>query len=68
MNYQAILASVIYAFIGVIVFGLTFVIVDRLTPYNLWKELVENKNTALAIVVGLIGLGVCIIIAAAMTG
>ena len=66
MNYQAILASVIYAFIGVIVFGLTFVIVDRLTPYNLWKELVENKNTALAIVVGLIGLGVCIIIAAAI--
>jgi len=66
MNYQAILASIIYAFIGIAVFCLTFIIVDKLTPYNLWKELVETKNTALAIVVGLVGLGVCIIIAAAI--
>ena len=41
------------AFIGIVVFCLTFIVVDKLTPYDLWKELVETKNTALAIVVGL---------------
>ena len=66
MNIQAIASSILYAVIGVVVFCITFVVVDKLTPYDLWKELVENKNTPLAIVVGLIGLGICIIIAAAI--
>ena len=66
MNIQAISASILYAIIGVIVFCVTFVVVDKLTPYNLWKEIVENKNVALAIVVGLGALGICIIVAAAI--
>ena len=66
MNIQAISASILYALIGVIVFCLTFFIVDKLTPYNLWKELIENKNVALGIVVGLSALGICIIVAAAI--
>lgn len=66
MNLQAVSASILYAIIGVVIFCVTFAAVDRLTPYNLWKELVENKNTALAIVVGFVGLGICVIIAAAI--
>jgi uncharacterized membrane protein YjfL (UPF0719 family) len=66
LNLDSILSSLVYALIGVVIFCATFVIVDKLTPYNLWKELVETKNTALALVVGLIGLGICIIIAAAI--
>lgn len=66
MNIQAIAASILYALIGVIVFCVTFIIVDKITPYNLWKELVENKNVALGIVVGLSALGICIIVAAAI--
>ena len=67
MNIQAIAASILYAIIGVVVFCITFIVVDKLTPsYNLWKELVENKNIALAIVVGLSALGICIIVAAAI--
>ena len=66
MNLQAILASILYAIIGVAIFCVTFIAVDKLTPYHLWKELIENKNTALAIVVGFVGLGICVIIAAAI--
>lgn len=66
MNLVPLLNSIIYAILGVVIFVLGFVVVDKLTPYNLWKELVENKNVALAIVVGLGALGVCIIIAAAI--
>lgn len=66
MNLQYIASSIIYAVIGVVIFCLTFLIVDKITPYNLWKELVENKNIALGIVVGLSALGICIIVAAAI--
>ena len=66
MNIQAIAASILYAVIGVLVFCITFIVVDKITPYNLWKELVENKNVALGIVVGLSALGICIIVAAAI--
>jgi uncharacterized membrane protein YjfL (UPF0719 family) len=66
MNIQAIASSILYAVIGVLVFCITFIVVDKITPYNLWKELVENKNVALGIVVGLGALGICIIVAAAI--
>lgn len=58
--------SLIYALLGVVIFIASFIIVDKLTPYDLWKQLVEEKNVALAIVVGAAALGICIIIAAAI--
>ena len=66
MNLSTFLSSIVYAITGVVVFCVGFIIVDKLTPYDLWKELVEKKNTALALVVGFAALGVCIIIAAAI--
>lgn len=66
MNWNIVASSVLYAFIGIVVFAVSFVVVDKLTPYDLWKELVEKKNTALAIVVGMVALGICIIVAAAI--
>jgi putative membrane protein len=66
MDTAIILNSLIYALLGVVIFIASFIIVDKLTPYDLWKQLVEEKNTALAIVVGAAALGICIIIAAAI--
>ena len=59
-------AALIFAFIGITVFVLAFTIIDRLTPYALWKEIVQEKNTALAVLVGAMSIGICIIIAAAV--
>ena len=66
MNPLVIANSVIYALIGIVIFVVGFIVVDKLTPYDLWKQLVEEKNLALAIVVGCTALGICIIIAAAI--
>jgi len=60
--------SMLYAFIGVAIFWLCFVIVDKLTPYNLWEEIVEKKNLALAIVVGATAISIGQIVAAAIHG
>ena len=62
-NVEAALA---FAFIGIAVFVVSFLIIDKMTPYDLWKEVVEDKNVALAIMLGAMSIGICIIIAAAV--
>lgn len=61
-----LLNAVVYALLGIVVLIVSFIVVDKLTPYDLWKEIVEEKNIALALFVGLMSLGVSIIIAAAV--
>jgi putative membrane protein len=58
--------AVIYAVLGIIIFVLAFFIIDRITPYHLWNEIVQDKNIALAILIGAMSIGICIIIAAAV--
>ena len=59
-------AALVFAFIGIVVFVAAFLVIDKLTPYDLWKEIVEEKNLALAVLVGAMSIGLCIIIAAAV--
>ena len=60
--------SALFALMGVGVFWLCFVIVDKLTPYDLWHEIVKEKNVALAIVVGAMCIAIGLIVAAAVHG
>jgi putative membrane protein len=57
---------VLYAVVGVLIFWISFLIIDKITPYNLWLEIVEKQNKALALVVAAMSLGICIIVAAAI--
>jgi putative membrane protein len=63
-----IFGSVLYAVIGVLIFWIAFVLVDKLTPYKLWDEIVEKRNLALAIVVGSMCIAIGMIVAAAVHG
>jgi putative membrane protein len=60
--------SILYALIGVLVFWISFVIVDKVTPYDLWAEIIEKKNVALAIVVGSMCIAIGLIVSAAIHG
>ena len=60
--------SALFALLGVGVFWLCFVVIDKLTPYDLWAELVEKKNVALAIVVGAMCIAIGLIVSAAVHG
>ena len=64
----AFFGSVLYALIGVLIFWISFVIIDRITPYKLWDEIVEKKNVALAIVVGSMCIAIGLIVSAAVHG
>ena len=65
---SAFIGSILFALIGVIIFWLCFIIIDKLTPYHLWQELVEKQNLALGVVVAAMCLGISIIVAAAIHG
>ncbi len=62
----AFLGSILYAIIGVVVFWLCFVIIAKITPADLWREIAEKQNQALALVVAAMCLGISIIVAAAI--
>jgi uncharacterized membrane protein YjfL (UPF0719 family) len=64
--YSNLVAALVFALLGIVVFALAFVVLDRLTPYSLWREIVERQNTALATLIGLMSIGLCLIIAAAI--
>ena len=66
LDTHAVLNAVIYSVLGIVIFALAFVLIDKLTPYHLWKEIVDDKNVALAILIGALSIGMCIIIAAAV--
>ena len=68
LNPAALLGSAVFALLGVAVFWLSFVVIDKITPYNLWEEIVEKQNVALGLVVAAMSLGICIIVAAAIHG
>jgi putative membrane protein len=61
-----VLNAMIYAMLGIAIFLFCFFLIDKMTPYHLWREITEDKNVALAILIGAISLGMCIIIAAAV--
>jgi putative membrane protein len=60
--------SILYALIGVGIFWICFLIIDKLTPYDLWGEIIEKKNLALAVVVAAMCIAVGMIVSAAIHG
>ena len=64
----AFFGSIMFALMGVVIFLLAFVIIDKLTPYNLWEEIVVKQNRALALVVAAMCLGISLIVSAAIHG
>jgi len=62
------LVTLAYTLFGLIVFGLAFWIITKLVPFSMRKEIEDDQNTALAIVIGAVILGLAIIIASTIHG
>ncbi len=68
MEYKYIVASVVYALLGIVILVVCFVVIEKLAPENLWKKIVEEGNVALAILAAAFMLAVSIIISSAIHG
>lgn len=62
------LSTVIYSIIGLVVFALAFIIMDKFTPFSIRKEIEEDQNIALSIIMGAVLISLSIIIHAAIRG
>lgn len=65
---NALVGAVIYSALGLVVLTLAIFLMSKLMPLPFWKEIEEDQNTALGIMVGSIVIGISIIIAAAIHG
>ena len=63
-----IVNSVVFSLIGIALFGLAFYIIEKISPFSTRKEIEEDQNTALAVVIGAVIIGIAIVIAAAIQG
>jgi putative membrane protein len=63
---EAIVSSAVFAGIGLVVFGLAFWIMNKLSPFSIKKEIEEDHNTALAIIMAGVIIGVSLIISSAV--
>lgn len=60
--------TLIFVFIGLVVFGIAYFIIVKVSPFSVKKEIEDDQNTALAIIIGSIIIGVALIISAAIQG
>ena len=66
--WPVMVTTIIFVAIGLIVFALAFAIVVLISPFSVKKEIEEDQNSALAIIIGALIIGIAIIIASAING
>lgn len=60
------LSTVVYSVIGLAIFGLAFLLMVKISPFSIRKEIEKDQNVALAIIMGAVFISLAIIIQAAM--
>ena len=68
MEYKYIIASIVYSCVGIVILGVSFWIFEKITPENVWKEIIEKQNIAIAIVSAAFMIAIAIIFASAILG
>jgi uncharacterized membrane protein YjfL (UPF0719 family) len=65
---HAVIASLVFALLGILVFGAAFWVITKVAPFSIRKEIEEDQNTSLGIVIGAVIIGLSLIISAAIKG
>lgn len=68
MEWKYVLASLVYSLMGIVILAAVFWFVEKITPENLWKEILEKQNVALAIMAAAFMIALSIIISSAIHG
>jgi len=68
LSFKPIVNSLIFSLLGIIILLVAYSIIEKLTPENTWKEIVQKNNIAVAIVFAALIIGMSMIISAAIHG
>ena len=63
-----LLTTLVFSLLGIILFALAFLIIVKIAPFSTRKEIEEDQNTALAILIGSVIIGIAVIVASAVHG
>ena len=68
VDIGSILLALIYSAIGIALFGLAFLVIVKIAPFSIRKEIEDDQNTSLGIIIGSVIIGIALIISAAVGG
>ena len=69
ISLHNVVSALLYSAMGLVIYAAGFVLLDRLTPQvHIWREISEEKNVALAVLIGAFVIGIAMIISAAVRG
>ena len=66
LHWASMVSALVWAVIGLAIFALGWLFFEKVTPYSLWKEIIDEHNTALAIVVGAVAISLAMIVSSAI--
>jgi putative membrane protein len=64
---MSLVSVLVYSVFGVVIFGVAFLVMVKVAPFSVVKEIEEDQNTSLAILFGSVFIGLSIIIASAIS-
>lgn len=65
---RTLLNTTCFVLLGLLLFGIAFFIIVKVTPFSIRKEIEDDQNTSLSIIIGSVFIGIALIIAAAIHG
>lgn len=60
--------ALIFSVVGLVLFGVSYIAIAKITPFSLRKELEDDHNAALALILGAIIIGIALIVSASIRG
>jgi uncharacterized membrane protein YjfL (UPF0719 family) len=64
---ELVYRSAVFATLGIILFAIAFWVMSKICPFSIRKEIEEDQNTALAIVMGAVILGIALIVSTSIS-
>lgn len=68
IDLESMLGALIYSLVGIVLFAVAFLVIVKIAPFSIRKEIEEDQNTSLGIIIGAVILGISMIISAAVQG
>ncbi|RLB56253.1 MAG: DUF350 domain-containing protein [Deltaproteobacteria bacterium] len=65
---SAAVSSVLFTFIGLMFFAVSFLVISKVVPFSMRKEIEEDQNIALGVIIGSVIIGIAMIVSAALLG
>jgi putative membrane protein len=67
-DIAALANAAIYSVLGLLIFGVFWLLIVWLTPFSIRKEIEDDQNVSLGIILGAVIIGIAMIISAAVAG